>query len=728
MHSLFHCTDANITVPLNNTPLLEMVIEADPARSPPSLKLFLSPQTMLSEQKGGSSNPQINGISDCNGKHIDGRDEFAWIETVAVPIFAVDLPLHIVSWNRRMAALTGISAQELLKTPLKSILADNSHKKLERAVHDVQFAESSPSCYLTFCINGSLRSFHVRLSAQLNATNHVVGSICFAEEIRPPIHPGPSKPLSEFNPHDEIHNVFENMEVPAFSIDFQGRIVFWNTLIEKVTGYASDDVVEKPLADYIVDESGRRKVQDAVGDVKKSGKAAPFVVEIQSKIGHVKSIMLRVSTCSNSCMVVLIVVAANEAGAEQENGKHRNEVFSEDKRLAWLFERTALPPMFGLNLDGTINNWNSKLVELTGFEKDETVGFCFAEKFISPTYRSSFQTFTNDCRSGKECSTEMELVLKGEKSIQVSMTGAVITDGAGKKSRLLVFINDLTSAVIGDATSRELEKLLESANLLIFGIDKLGDINLWNSATQDALGFSKDFVLGKPLVESFIDPLLKPSVQSMLDMAQEGKGTTNYEMEIETSSGEIRYLLVNITSRRNVNEEIVGVVLFAQDVTEAAQHDRAVAAMARELRQLLDTANTPIFGVDTAGRVNEWNDKTAEITGFSGDEAFNQPLVESFIVPDLKASVQEVLDNALRGRGTSNFELEIRTKADETRFLLVNATTRRDAENNVVGVVAVAQDVTEACKHDRAVAAMANELRQLIDTANAPIFGIDRDG
>lgn len=102
--------------------------------------------------------------------------------------------------------------------------------------------------------------------------------------------------------------------------------------------------------------------------------------------------------------------------------------------------------------------------------------------------------------------------------------------------------------------------------------------------------------------------------------------------------------------------------------------------------------------------------------------------METFIVPKLRQSVQEVLDNALKGRGTSNYELEFRTKSDEIRYLLVNATTRRDAENNIVGVVGVAQDVTEAAKHDRAVAAMANELRQLIDTANAPIFGIDVDG
>ena len=65
----------------------------------------------------------------------------------------------------------------------------------------------------------------------------------------------------------------------------------------------------------------------------------------------------------------------------------------------------------------------------------------------------------------------------------------------------------------------------------------------------------------------------------------------------------------------------------------------------------------------------------------------NCPLVETFIVPSLRQPVQEVMDNALKGHGTSNYELEFRTKSNEIRYLLVNTTTRRDAENNIVGVV-----------------------------------------
>ena len=144
--------------------------------------------------------------------------------------------------------------------------------------------------------------------------------------------------------------------------------------------------------------------------------------------------------------------------------------------------------------------------------------------------------------------------------------------------------------------------------------------------------------------------------------------------------------------------------------------------MASELRQLIDTANAPIFGIDVDGNANEWNDKTAEITGYSKDEALYKPLVSTFIVTKLRNSVKTVLDNALQGKQTSNYEIEFLTKSNEIRYLLVNATTRRDPEGNIVGVAGVAQDVTETLKQNRSIVFIANELRQLINTANTPIL------
>ncbi|MDG2364954.1 MAG: PAS domain-containing protein, partial [Methylococcaceae bacterium] len=42
--------------------------------------------------------------------------------------------------------------------------------------------------------------------------------------------------------------------------------------------------------------------------------------------------------------------------------------------------------------------------------------------------------------------------------------------------------------------------------------------------------------------------------------------------------------------------------------------------IANDLTALIDTANAPIFGIDTAGLVNEWNQAAERITGYSKSE------------------------------------------------------------------------------------------------------------
>ena len=380
---------------------------------------------------------------------------------------------------------------------------------------------------------------------------------------------------------------------------------------------------------------------------------------------------------------------------------------------------TANAPIFGIDIHGNVNEWNDKTAEITGYSKEEAFNKPLVLTFIVKNLWQSVHDVLDNALKGHETSNyELEFRTKSNEVRYLLVNATTRRDVDGNIVGVVGVAQDVTDTAKRDravaAMARELRQLVDNANAPIFGIDIHGNVNEWNTMTANITGYSREEAFNKPLISTFIVPKLQHSVQEVLDNALQGNETSNYELEFETKSRETRYLLVNATTRRDAENNIVGVVGVAQDVTETAKHDRAVAAMANELRQLVDTANAPIFGIDVDGNVNEWNDKTAEITGFSKTEAIGKPLVSTFIVPKLQRSVQEVLDNALEDRGTSNYELEFVTKFGETRFLLVNATTRRDAESNIVGVVGVAQDVTEAAKHDRAVAAMANELRQLV--------------
>ena len=80
-------------------------------------------------------------------------------------------------------------------------------------------------------------------------------------------------------------------------------------------------------------------------------------------------------------------------------------------------------------------------------------------------------------------------------------------------------------------------------------------------------------------------------------------------------------------------------------VTQSGQHrhNQTVSEMTNELRQLIDIANMPIFGIDVDGIVNEWNEKTAAITGYLREEAMDEPLLTTLIVSKLQKAVEEVM-------------------------------------------------------------------------------------
>ena len=90
--------------------------------------------------------------------------------------------------------------------------------------------------------------------------------------------------------------------------------------------------------------------------------------------------------------------------------------------------------------------------------------------------------------------------------------------------------------------------------------------------------------------------------------------------------------------------------------------------------------------------------------------------------------MKEVLDNALKGRETANFEFPLYTKDRQRVEVLLNATTRRDVSGAVVGMIGVGQDITERKQVEVEKTRVAQELQTFIDTANAPIFGIDARG
>ncbi|MDE0771529.1 MAG: PAS domain S-box protein [Salibacteraceae bacterium] len=293
----------------------------------------------------------------------------------------------------------------------------------------------------------------------------------------------------------------------------------------------------------------------------------------------------------------------------------------------------------------------------------------------------------------------------------------------------LAFQNELEkNRAETESIAKELRQFIETANAPIFGIDSKGLVNEWNETSVKITGFKKEEVLGKDLVETYITEDYRNAVKQVLDNALKGKETANYEFPLFTKDGKRVIVLLNSSTRRNAAGEIVGVLGVGQDISEIDKLRTESESVAKELRMFIETANAPIFGIDSKGLVNEWNETSGKITGFKKEEVLGKDLVKTYITEDYRNAVKQVLDNALKGKETANYEFPLFTKDGKRVMVLLNSSTRRNAAGEIVGVLGVGQDISEMDKLRTESESVAKELRQFIETANAPIFGIDSKG
>ena len=186
--------------------------------------------------------------------------------------------------------------------------------------------------------------------------------------------------------------------------------------------------------------------------------------------------------------------------------------------------------------------------------------------------------------------------------------------------------------------------------------------------------------------------------------------------------------LFSATARRDAKAQVRGVVGVGQDITELKKASERAQRIADGLTRLIETANAPIFGIDMQGLVTEWNAKATEVSGYSKEETLGKHLVNTFIHLDHRAAVMEVLDRALAGDEVANFELHLFTRQGQCREILLNATPRRGDDGSVIGVLGVGQDITALNQQRKEALRIADDLQRIVETANAPIFGVDVQG
>lgn len=272
---------------------------------------------------------------------------------------------------------------------------------------------------------------------------------------------------------------------------------------------------------------------------------------------------------------------------------------------------------------------------------------------------------------------------------------------------------------------------IDTANVLIFGVDSQELVNEWNQTAERITGFSKEDLMGKDLVQEFVTDDYNVRVKEVLVNALSGIDTTNYELPLFTKDGRKLMVLLNTTARRDVNGDIIGVIGVGQDITEISKYrenlERLVEERTREINQSLadaDRARERIDGIlksvadglivtDVYNRIVLINRAAEDLLGIRFSEVMNQPIDFAIKEKTLRENIRYSLDKKTTG---CQFDFNLPSGDPKHPHVMRSCTSIfYNSEGSKAGIVTIIHDVTHEREVDRMktefISMAAHELR-----------------
>jgi PAS domain S-box-containing protein len=129
--------------------------------------------------------------------------------------------------------------------------------------------------------------------------------------------------------------------------------------------------------------------------------------------------------------------------------------------------------------------------------------------------------------------------------------------------------NDMASMLSSSMT--ELKKnqdylwsILESSADFIITVNPSGTIQTFNKGAEDALGYDRFEVIGKPMEMFFADPQQRQVALARLGTSD---SVANFETQFVTRNGDLRDVLLTLSRLRNSEGEVIGTIGISKDIT-----------------------------------------------------------------------------------------------------------------------------------------------------------------
>ena len=460
---------------------------------------------------------------------------------------------------------------------------------------------------------------------------------------------------------------------PAFTVDKEWNITFFNRAAEKMIGVKRWDVVGKKCYDIFQTS------------ICKSSCALKQAFELGEKIvSH--NIGLK-----NSQDDDLSVIAFSTAFFDDENEFDGGvEIFRESldnkkdqcqNSLSDSILESISEGAFSVNNDWYITSFNRAAEEMTGVHRSDAIGRKCYEVFKADICKSSC-ALRQSIETGRDVINPNVTIRDIEGDIlPISVSASALRN---EKFEVIGGVEIFTDTSDIEKLRQDIslsDSILESMVEGAFSVDHDWHITSFNRAAEEMTGVHRSDAIGKKCYEVFKADICKSSCALKKSMAT-GQIVRNPNVTIEDNEGDKLPIRVSTCVLRNEDGEIIGGV-------ETFCDNSTIEGLRRELSlsdYILDSIGDGAFTVDNDWHITSFNRAAEKITGFSKDEAIGRKCSDVFkatICKDSCALKQSIETD----EEVTNLRTTITNKDGRLVPINVTASALRDEDGNVIGGV-----------------------------------------
>jgi PAS domain S-box-containing protein len=332
--------------------------------------------------------------------------------------------------------------------------------------------------------------------------------------------------------------------------------------------------------------------------------------------------------------------------------------------------------------------------------------------------------------AGLEAQTAVEIALVfvdgGNTPVRASV-GPISFDGRPCVALVVTALDDIEALKISTAELRESERrfrtALENSRVSVFE----QDVNLrYTWMYNPRLGYNAETVIGKTDAE-LMDPVCAANLTAIKQGVIETGAPTRQEVAAAAPGAPLEYFDLYVEPRFDAAGRIIGIGCAATDITVRRRSEEEALSGAVLLRTVIEATSDLVWAKDAGGRTIFGNRATFDLLG-EGDPKRVLGMSARDLCLD-PTSTQTILDNDARIMRSGRTETVEESFGPPDRPLILQTTKSplRDGTGNVVGLVGVSRDVTEAKKAADALQRSEQRFRLATELSKTVAFTFDRD-